>query len=121
MRLSPRQVLIFALIPGACAEPIDEPVFDTAVCDESVVTYHTFAEGFFLNWCVSCHSSDLIGEEERQEAPDHLNYETYGAVVDNLLSIEGAVLSEEPYMPPVGGPDYEETELLREWIACGNP
>ena len=88
-------------------------------CNDAL-TWDSWAHGFFLNWCTSCHSSTLP-EEERQEAPPGMNFDTYPGVVENAVAIEYRGVTAEPkyLMPPNGGPDLKERELLRLWIECG--
>jgi uncharacterized membrane protein len=84
------------------------------------ITWDTYAHGFFLSWCTSCHSSTLPGPK-RQGAPVGMDFDTYAGVVEYADKIEyRAVTAEEKYlMPPIGGPDPKERELLGLWIACG--
>ncbi len=94
---------------------------DTGVlaCDDAV-TWDYWAAGFFLNWCTSCHSSDLP-EEKRQKAPLGMNFDSYAGVAEHAVAIEyRAVTAEAKFlMPPIGGPSDTEREILQMWIECG--
>ena len=98
------------------------PVDDTGIALEcnDAVTWDSWAHGFFLSWCTSCHSSTLP-EEERQKAPPSMNFDTYAGVAENAVAIEYRAVTAEPkyLMPPNGGPDMKERELLGLWIDCG--
>ena len=91
----------------------------TLACNDAV-TWDSWAHGFFLNWCTSCHSSALP-EDKRQKAPPSMNFDTYAGVVENAVAIEYRAVTAEPkyLMPPNGGPDMKERETLRLWIECG--
>ncbi len=96
-----------------------DAVVDTDIECSDLVTYETVGEPFLLTWCTPCHSSTL-SEEERQEAPLELNFDTYAGTFAELEEIfEEAVEGED--MPPAGGPTPEERQLFGEWIVCGAP
>ena len=97
--------------------PVDDT--GTLVCNDAL-TWDSWAHGFFLNWCTSCHSSTL-SEDDRQKAPPGMNFDTYQGVAENAVAIEYRGVTAEPkyLMPPNGGPDLKERELLRLWIECG--
>ena len=88
--------------------------------DESFVTYENFGEPFMLTWCTPCHSSHLVTEEERQGAPSGVNLDSYDDVLDESAHIQLFVLDTD-VMPPAGGPEEDDLDLLAEWIACGMP
>ena len=88
--------------------------------DDSFLTYENFGEPFMLTWCTPCHSSYLVTEEERQEATEGVNLDSYEGVQSHSDYIQiFAVETDE--MPPAGGPSDEERDLLAEWIACEMP
>jgi uncharacterized membrane protein len=88
--------------------------------DDSFVTYENFGEPLMLTWCTPCHSSHLSTPEERQDATDGVNLDSYDDVVKHTDLIQLFAV-ETDAMPPAGGPDVEERDLLAEWIACGMP
>ena len=127
-----RPATTFALLALGCNDSPDGDsglennstlVDDTSIplaCNDAV-TWDSWAHGFFLNWCTSCHSSALVTEEERQKAPLAMNYDTYAGVVKSADKILYRAVTAEPkyLMPPIGGPSDEEGEVLRLWIECG--
>lgn len=114
--------LLSLLLLAGCPEtpgPEDDP------CpDDSLVNYENFAAPLFLTWCVPCHSSYLPAED-RQDATETVNFDTYAGVIDQLERIYvravEAVGEGGSSMPPAGGTSDEERALLSEWIACGAP
>lgn len=128
---SSREILIFVTLV-ACGTPTstDSPAGDTApeqapetvqACDESVVTWHTFAEGFFLDYCASCHS-DGLQEALRQGAPSTINLDTREGVDSALGLVELVLLPEAANpMPPAQILPLQDLEWFDEWMACGAP
>jgi hypothetical protein len=112
---------------SSCLECSSTLVDDTSApleCTQplgAALTWPTFADPFFRNWCTSCHSSDLDTKEERQSAPPGMNFDTYAGVVEHAVAIKYRAVTAEPkyLMPPNGGPDLKERELLGLWIDCG--
>ena len=103
-------------------------VDDTASVDCSTalaqaLTWDSWAHGFFLNNCTSCHSSALHTEDERQKAPLAFNYDTYEGVAENAADIENraVTLADDPKwgMPPNITLRSDDKEDLRIWIDCG--
>jgi len=92
---------------------------DTDPCEDSPLTWESFGASYVWTWCTPCHSSVLVGEE-RQEAPLDVDFDTYEDVVDWAARIE-ARSGPGGDMPPAGGPDEAERELLVEWVSCGLP
>jgi hypothetical protein len=65
-------------------------------CKEgSHLNYDNFGEAFFLNYCTSCHSSDLKTSDERLGAPSHINLDTPQGVELNRI---GVLLSTKAYL-----------------------
>ena len=100
-----------------CSTPVDDS--GTLACDDAV-TWDSYAHGFFLSWCTSCHSSSLP-PEKRQKAPANMNFDTYTGVLEYAVDIEYRAVTAEPkyLMPPIGGPSDKERQLLGQWIECG--
>lgn len=112
------------LLLGSCGKDDDsgEPaVPPPGECPpESMVTWNSFAEGWIDTWCTGCHSATLAGED-RQGAPDTVNFDTYGDVVQYGERIRVLATMADPYMPPSGGTSEANRALMAEWIACGMP
>ena len=103
---------------SACQDAAD----DTSVeCPpDSFLTWETFGDSFFRNWCTSCHSSDLA-TGFRQDAPREINFDSHTEAMlynDRTLIRAGEALGG---MPPLGGPTEAERAMLVEWIQCGAP
>jgi len=83
---------------------------DAYLCDTSYqVTWEGWGDGFFSTYCRSCHSSTT---EERNGAPEGVDFDTLDDVILWLDSIERVVLDEGSM--PVGGGVYEDDLLLLE-------
>ena len=90
------------------------------MCEDSPWTYENTGEIFMLNWCTSCHHSDLTGED-RVEGTEGVNLNGFANVSVLLDRIDAVALSDNPTMPPSGGPTQAELERMREWLTCGAP
>lgn len=108
---------------SACSSDDSEPTPtnqpNTAMQEDSCVSYEDFAGPFLLNWCVGCHSSSL-DEAHRKMAPLGMDFDTLAGVRAHADRIKVRV-SELQNMPPLGGPSDEERALLAEWIDCDLP
>ena len=110
-----------AAAPADNTEPdgnSEEP--DGGDCDDVVWTYSNVGQPFVATWCTSCHHSELPGDQ-RPAGTEGVNLEDYDQVVTFLERIELRALSENPSMPPAGGPTEEEIFRVQEWVACGAP
>lgn len=107
--------------PDAPDEPLVGETFDERLCPEdSDVTWEVFGGPFMYSWCNGCHAAALP-EGERQKAPMGVDFDTVEDVrawADRIWARAG---DHNATMPPVGGPDAVDRELLGEWLACGSP
>lgn len=96
--------------------PVDGP--DASAMGD---TWNDFARGFFVAWCVRCHSSTLTTPEERGGAPPGFNWDDEAAVRMRLSLIRAAVGVDNwmPLTPP--NPDCDERRRLVRWIDIGAP
>ncbi|MBX2796459.1 MAG: hypothetical protein KTR31_02285 [Myxococcales bacterium] len=97
---------------------------DTAEPEECLDTWENWTEGFLRTWCTSCHSSQLPAGRDpdlRYGAPQGSDFDVYGVVVANAVSIQAFATGDSPTMPPVGGPDASDRQRLVDWITCGMP
>jgi hypothetical protein len=118
---------ILVLFAVGCTESSDSAPYSTHPVDDTgplecndVVTWDSWAHGFFLSNCTSCHSTALRTEDERQKAPLDINFDTYAGVTADRVP-EAIVLyatGPDAIMPPnvdLG----DDRETLRLWIECG--
>ena len=84
------------LLALACAGGADTA--DTSTCADSDVTWVSFADGFFSNYCRSCHSSTT---QNRYGAPDGLDFDTEAQVRQYEALVRSSVL-EDGTMPEIG-------------------
>ena len=84
------------------------------------ITWDSWAHGFFLDNCTSCHSSTLP-EDERRKAPLDLNFDTYAGVTADRVPEAIVVYATGPdaKMPPQIDLGDKKRETLRLWIECG--
>ena len=101
-----------------CSTPVDDS--GTLACND-VITWDSWAHGFFLDNCTSCHSSALQTEDERQKAPLDLNFDTYAGVTADRVPEAIVVYATGPdaKMPPQIDLGDKKREILRLWIECG--
>ncbi len=82
-------------------------------------TWNNFAQGFFQNYCLRCHSSSVTGAA-RNGAPDGVNFDTYSDVVAESANIRNEVSTAGmPPTPPM--PTTTEDQTLVAWIDAGMP
>jgi hypothetical protein len=90
-----------------------------AVCDDPMLTWEGFAQPFLTTWCLSCHGSQLVGDE-RHGAPVEFAFDTlemtqpFGELIRSV-----AVDSNE--MPPTDAIAPADRARLGDWIDCGMP
>jgi hypothetical protein len=109
-----------AVLLGVCVLvgcDVPEEVVADACPDDTVLTYENFGEPYLLTWCVSCHSS-WVAEADRQDAPDGVDFDTYGGFAP--YADTAAHLSMIQEMPPAGGPTADDRARFTEWVACGS-
>jgi uncharacterized membrane protein len=100
---------------GACGpftDPITTPTLDT---------YDNFAQAFFSDYCVRCHSSTLTTPAERRNAPPGLNWDQTASIDTNASRIRSAVgvIQFMPFDAPF--PSCDERRRLVHWIDAGLP
>ena len=109
----------------AC-ESEEEGTPSGAVCPpESTLTWDSFGQQFFADYCTRCHSTELSGAA-RQGAPNDHNFDSAELVRDELdHTDEQAAAGPDSVntLMPIGGPTPTEDERkqLGEWLACGAP
>lgn len=90
-------------------------VADSGPCAQPTVTWDSFGQGFLITHCQGCHAST---SPQRYGAPEGIYFDTHEQAEALQSAIERTVLTAET-MPPAGGLNDEERELLGEWLACG--
>lgn len=114
-------VWAFAAFWG-CAEKDEEDVDTSSASDDDDGDlcgrdYETEIAPFFETYCLRCHSVENVGDE-RNDAPDELNYDTqedvvkWGELILEQLGPDG----EMPPSPPV--PDQIESDKIIAWLTC---
>jgi uncharacterized membrane protein len=120
-------VLCFGTCLLGCGAPGTHPAstaqqptsLSARACPEgSLLTYDNFGGPFFSNWCTGCHGSAVA---KRQGAPDGIDFDTLEGIRASAARIWARAADANATMPPAGGPEAEERELLGEWLACGMP
>lgn len=88
-------------------------------CNERdpALDWDNFAEGFFQQFCMGCHSANLTGAD-RHSAPDGVNFNTPDDVAQWSERIRIRSLDQGD-MPPGGGPTDELKHELDEFLTCG--
>lgn len=124
-----RELLVCLLVSGCVVQQEDpespdedapRTLVERACPEDSFVTYEDFGGPFMSTWCTGCHASDMP-EGMRQEAPLGVDFDTLEAVRARADRIWMRAADHNTTMPPLGGPDEEERNLLGEWLACGAP
>ena len=100
------------------------PTFPDSVAssgDPSSDDYENFVRPFFEAYCIRCHSTSLTTREERNFAPEGLDWDDESSVRDNLAQIRSAV-GVTNFMPPSEPiPSCEERFRVVRWVDVGAP
>ena len=105
-------------------EKIEEPqgtpesLADRQCPEESYLTFEDFGGPFMFTWCNGCHASGLP-EGMRQDATLGVDFDTIDEIRAWSDRIWARAGDHNVTMPPIGGPDDVEREMLGEWLACG--
>jgi hypothetical protein len=86
----------------------------------STLTYESFGEPFFNDWCTGCHSSALSADA-RRGAPVGVDYDSLAGIRAHLPQIWARAADNNATMPPAGGPTAPLRQSLGDWVACGAP
>jgi uncharacterized membrane protein len=108
------------LVLAAGCEPAEsEPTPDVAPtgCGEDVpeLDWEGFGHGFVTTYCQGCHASSAM---DRHGAPEHVVFDTEADVMVWSARVLATAGGDVPTMPPGGGPDEEDRELLEVWLGC---
>lgn len=112
--------------PEPEAEPEEVERGTGALCpDEQTLTWEGFGQGFMEEYCLSCHSGDLVGAA-RHDAPVGMDFDTVELVRAHAARIDvrsGIGPDAANRTMPNGGlqPTEQERRDLAEWLACGAP
>jgi uncharacterized membrane protein len=84
-------------------------------------TWDTYAQGFFDDWCVRCHSVTNTTAAERNNAPEGYNWDDPASVLEHVDEIRLAVgvFNEMPFNPP--DPTCDDRARIVRWIDAGHP
>ncbi len=114
---------------GACSpdmplpvDPGDGSAMTTGECGD--LTFENFGQQFFQNYCLRCHSEDLVGDLARTDAPVGINFNTLEGVREftNRIRLRAGELGDmPPTILPVPRPSEAERRMLIEWIDCNTP
>jgi hypothetical protein len=110
----------------ACDEPSDSELYDPYIdgrhCDESPsLTWESFGQPFFMDHCVGCHSSQLVGEFARGDAVEGVDFDTLDGVRKQMQRIYERSADDNNTMPVMDSVADTERWLLGDWLACGAP
>jgi uncharacterized membrane protein len=117
---------VASLGPG-CLSPDDplDPLDPNAMSSDcGTLTYDNFAAQFFSDFCLRCHSSTLVGDVARSDAPLGIDFDTLEGVTEfrNRIRLRAGELGD---MPPLltGGrrPTQAERQMLIDWLDCDLP
>lgn len=131
MRYALSFTLLLACAPdkeGDTSAPLDTAdtaaatsVIDGRVCPPgSPLTWQSFGQGFLLDHCVGCHSSQLA-EGQRAQATLGVDFDTQPGAQQWLQRIYARSADANDTMPPAGGVTEQQRQLLGDWLACGAP
>ncbi len=93
----------------------DEDTGDPDCVDAPSVTWNSWGQGFLLGHCQGCHASTA---PDRHGAPPEVFFDTVDDAWSHAAAILRSVTGEPATMPPSGGVDADEQELLIAWLTC---
>jgi uncharacterized membrane protein len=103
----------------SAAPPADTGPTDWASlgCDEApTVDWNTFGAGFITHHCQGCHASTTL---DRYGAPEDVHFDDVDAVWAWRDRVLDRAAAEPPTMPPAGGTEPDQRQMLRWWLECG--
>jgi len=106
-------------MPPITNKPVNVPT-STNCPKGTKLSYANFGAVFFGNYCTSCHSSELTGDD-RIGATEGVDFETYKLLALHLTGVKSKAGSGKTAMPPGEQVSSEERKQLDEWIDCGAP
>ena len=109
--------MIWILLSLACKPEVDTPTEKS--CEDTTINYHTVGQPFLRTYCTSCHSAQLDGAA-RFGAPANVNLDTLRDARNFAARIRARSLDSNT-MPPTGGIQPYEKELIAQWLDCGTP
>lgn len=105
-----------ALWLGAGCSDKDDSAAPDPLCEgDTALTYDTFGEGFFTQYCQGCHASTTA---ERYGAPADVTFDTAQDIARHRAAIRRTVLGASADMPPGGGVSELDLEKLAIWLDC---
>lgn len=120
-------LIVFSNMSWACgnSQHSEEGQPSGSICpSNSSLTYSNFAQSFFQNYCVGCHSSTLQGAARNGAPADH-NFDNLALIKQvPVQHIDQAAAAGPSHinttMPPRNPrPSESERRRLGEWLACG--
>lgn len=102
-------LLALALSAAACTTAQSTGIDSVSCPTDSTLTYASFGQAFFADYCTSCHTS--------RESPTLATQAQIQAHASQIL--EEAVYTTA--MPEGTAVSTAEREQLGEWLACGAP
>lgn len=94
---------------GACTSASSTGISEVSCPQGSELTYASFGQAFFMDYCLSCHAS--------KERPTL-------ATQAQIQANSARILQEAVYttaMPEGADMTLAERQMLGEWLACGAP
>jgi hypothetical protein len=105
---------------GTSDTPLPSRIPGRACPENSLLSYQSFGQPFFLSWCTGCHSSALPADA-RRGAPATVNFDTLALIRGQIGVVYAKAADEHTAMPPAGGPPLDLRRQLGDWMACGAP
>ena len=111
-----RAALLLLCVVGCSSDPEPPPTLPTVDCTPPVPTFAQV--NAFRSNCSNCHSIQLTGNS-RMGAPVGMDYDVYASAAavaeDTARTVFGGS------MPPSGGIQPADKEVLYRWSLCGAP
>lgn len=110
---------------GDDPSPIEGTPTESVCPTTQTLTYASFGQGFFDNYCQSCHASAVTGAARNGAPADHVfdQVEDIRLLADHIDELAAAgPAATNAIMPPADPKPSEAARTqLGEWLACGAP
>ena len=98
--------------------PLEDPNAPVDCEEAPLVNWANFGQGFFIQACQGCHYSEA---PDRYGAPESVVFDELEHVWDQRAMVLSTSTGDTPSMPPSGGTNALEREMLEIWLTCAPP
>jgi uncharacterized membrane protein len=111
---------LLSVVGSGCGD--DEPDAPSGGCEDTTLTYTSFAKPFIGSYCASCHGASVTGTS-RLGAPVDDVFDTRAQVAAKADDIKEqvVVMKTMPFGNGTPKPSDADRVKLGQWLSCGAP